>query len=107
MAQDNNQHFGARVTASISALVTLVIIGMVGFHHFEHWNWIESFYFTVTTLTTVAYGDLHPTTDGSRLFAAIFVLLSVGVALTALTTLGTAYLERRTSRLSKRRAIGR
>lgn len=98
-----NPHYGARVSAAISALILLIIIGMIGFRHFEHWNWITSFYFTVATLTTVGYGDLHPTSDGSRLFTALFILFSVGIALTAIGILGAAYLERRTQQIVERR----
>ena len=37
-------------------------------------NYVITTKWPVTTLTTVGYGDLHPTTDGSRLFTAIFIL---------------------------------
>ena len=47
-------------------------------------DWIQSFYFSVVTLTTVGYGDLHPTTEVSRLFTALFVLLGVAIVLVSL-----------------------
>jgi hypothetical protein len=31
------------------------------------------------TLSTVGYGDLHPTTDLSKLFAVAYLLVGVGV----------------------------
>ena len=100
----NNPHYGARISAAFSALFIFIGIGTVGFHNFEHWNWIQSFYFTVATLTTVGYGDLHPTHDSSRLFAAFFILVGVGVALTAVGIIGAAYLEQRTNNIVERRA---
>lgn len=99
----NAPHYGARISAAFSALFLLILVGMVGFHHFEGWNWIQSFYFTVTTLTTVGYGDLHPTHDSSRLFTAFFILAGVGVALTALGIIGAAYLEQRATRIVEQR----
>ncbi len=109
MAKTQTQsHYTARVTTALSALVILIFIGMVGFHHFEGWNWTQSFYFTVTTLTTIGYGDLHPTTDASRLFTSFFILAGVGIAVSALGVLGATYLEHRaldvTKRIQKKRS---
>ena len=49
---------------------------------------MNSFYWSVATLTTVGYGDLHPETDAERLAAAIIMLLGgsfygYGIALMA------------------------
>ncbi len=54
-----------------------IIIWTVGFHSLESWSWIDSFYFSVTTLTTVGYWDMIPSTEVSRLFTAIYILFWV------------------------------
>ena len=77
-----------------SALGSLIVIGTISYHFLEDWSWTESFYFTVCTLTTIGYGDLHPTTDPSRIFTAIFALAGVGVAFGSFGALGTIYLRR-------------
>lgn len=99
----DREHYAAKISAAISTLIVLSGIGTVGFHHFEHWNWTQSLYFTVSTLTTVGYGDLAPTNDASRLFATIFIMFGVAAAITALGVIGAAYLDRRTSRLLNQR----
>ncbi len=38
---------------------------------FEDWTIIEALYFCVVTLTTVGYGDLHPTTAGTQIFTIV------------------------------------
>ena len=77
-----------------SALGGLLVVGTVSYHYLEGWDWNESFYFTVCTLTTIGYGDLHPSTDASRLFTAFFAPSGVGVALASFGMLGTIYLRR-------------
>ena len=42
---------------------------------------LDSLYFSVTTLTTVGYGDLVPTNDTSKLFTLIYILAGVGILL--------------------------
>ena len=55
----------------------LLAISTAIFHTLEGWGWINSFYFSVVTLTTVGYGDLVPTSDISRLVTSIYILLSI------------------------------
>lgn len=91
----------AQITGAISALVFFILLGTFLFRHLESWTLIQSFYFTVATLATVGYGDLHPTTDSSRLITAFFILGGVSVALTALGIIGKAYLDRRSANIGK------
>lgn len=81
------------VLLSVAALTGLVILGTVVMRLLEGWNWITAFYFSVTTLTTVGYGDHYPTHDASRLFVAFYVIAGVTTALSAMTVVGRNYLE--------------
>lgn len=78
---------------AIGALTALVVIGTLVMKWIEGWSWISSFYFSVTTLATVGYGDLHPTHEASRLFVAFYVIAGVTTALSAMTVVGKNYLE--------------
>ena len=76
-------------------------MGTVVYHALEHWSWTVSFYFSVCTLTTVGYGDYVPTTDASRLFTAIYVLVGVSILFGALGLIGASYLKRGEELLTK------
>jgi voltage-gated potassium channel len=91
-----------KLYAAASALILVIITGTAVFHYLERWSWISSFYFTVYTITTVGYGDLHPTREISRLITAIYILVGVATAIGALATLGDFFLERREKRLERR-----
>ena len=67
-----------RVTYALMALAGLIATGTVGFHLIEGWSLAESLYMTVTTVTTVGYGDYHPSKPSGRTFATFFMLVSVG-----------------------------
>jgi hypothetical protein len=81
----------------------MIIVGTIAYKLLEGWTWIQSFYFSVSTLSTVGYGDLHPTNDGSRFFTALYILSGVAIALAALGIIGMNLLEKREKRLLKRR----
>jgi hypothetical protein len=92
-----------QVASAISALIGMIALGTIVYKFLEGWTWIQSFYFSVTTLSTVGYGDLHPSTDGSRLFTAFYILSGVAIALSALAVIGKNYLEKREKKILERR----
>lgn len=65
----------------ILGVMAIVATGTTFYTIVEGWSVIEALYFTVITLTTVGYGDFHPTTDGSRIFTIFFVLTGVSFIL--------------------------
>lgn len=65
----------------------LFAFGTVFYRIIEGWSWIDSFYFTVVTLTTVGYGDLAPTKAISKTFTVVLILGGVGAILAFLESL--------------------
>ncbi|HEX6649199.1 MAG TPA: potassium channel family protein, partial [Pyrinomonadaceae bacterium] len=68
------------------AVLSVIVLGTVVFHLLEGWSILDSLYVTAQTVTTVGFGDLTPRTTAGRAFAAVFMMVSVGVVLYALTT---------------------
>ena len=66
---------------ALLCLLSLFIIGTVGFHILEGWSLIDSLYTTVITLSTVGYGDFFPQTERGRIFAIFLVIFGVGTML--------------------------
>jgi hypothetical protein len=94
----------AHIAVAATTITGLLLLGTLVFHYIEDWTLLESFYFTVSTLTTVGYGDLVPTHDISRFFAALYILVGVGLALAALGLIGATYVEIIERRMAEREA---
>jgi hypothetical protein len=62
-------------------VLIIIAAGVVFYMIVEGWDFVEALYFCVATLTTVGYGDLHPTNDLSRIFTTLYVLVGVGFIL--------------------------
>jgi uncharacterized membrane protein len=58
-------------------IIINLLIGAVIFHWLEGWNWLDSFYFVVITLTTIGYGDFSPTTPITKIFAIFYSINGV------------------------------
>lgn len=86
--------FVFKFSALIAAVLVLMLIGTLSYHELEGWNYIDSVYFTAVTLTTIRYGDLHPTTEAAKLFTVFFVFAGVSVVLFAFTLIGQHFIER-------------
>lgn len=77
-----------------AAIITLAV-GTIVYHLVEHFSWLNAYYFSVITLTTVGYGDLTPHTAFGKLFTTFYVLIGVGI----ITTFITMMVRRRGSKL--------
>jgi voltage-gated potassium channel len=80
---------------ALLAVLGLFVVGTVFYRIVEGWSWIDSFYFTVVTLTTVGYGDLAPTKVISKIFTVVLILGGVGAILAFLDALVRRTAERR------------
>lgn len=75
-----------RILFAILAVTIAIGLGTVGFYLIEGWSILDSLYVAAQTVTTVGYGDLTPATRNGRIFSTVFMLVGVGVALYALTS---------------------
>jgi hypothetical protein len=73
----------------------LVLTGTIFYWRFEDWTIIEALYFSVVTLTTVGYGDLHPTSAGTQIFTIIYILTGLGVLVALLGSVAEQYIKQK------------
>ncbi|MDX2256905.1 MAG: potassium channel protein [Pseudanabaenaceae cyanobacterium bins.39] len=62
---------------NFSILGGLIIVGTLGYHLIEGWNWLDSIYMTVITLATIGYGETNPLHAGGRIFTIILIVMGV------------------------------
>lgn len=65
-----------------AAIVVLIMVaGTLLFIRTEHTSLLDALYFTVTTVSTVGYGNVAPVTQGGRIVTIFLIILGVGAAL--------------------------
>ncbi len=67
----------------ILVCIAYFVLGVEYYHAKEGWTKTEAVYFITVATTTVGYGDFHPTTDTTRLFTTIYVVVGLVVVLAA------------------------
>lgn len=95
---------GWKTINSLVMILFWILIGTVFFFYLENWTLIDSFYFAVSSLTTVGYGDLTPTTQFSKLIAALYILFGVGIVFASLGVLGREFLRKEELNLRRKYA---
>jgi hypothetical protein len=82
------QHFGRAVwhaakdpefRALFLVLVLLLVVGTFFYHGVENMRWLDALFFSVTTITTVGYGDLAVHTDIGKIFTMVYIVFGIGI----------------------------
>jgi hypothetical protein len=69
----------------------------------EKLNFIDAVYFTIVTISTVGYGDIHASTLGGKILAVILIVVGVGVFLGLIADATQLVLQGRAERIRQQR----
>jgi potassium channel subfamily K len=94
-------HWSALVRGGLPIFTSLLLCCWIVWFHFGL-NVVSTFYYCITTATTIGYGDLEPKTQLERLLAVPFILLAVGAMGQWLSVTANAIIDRRQREFRKR-----
>ena len=91
-------HLGGMITLRkiltlTAILLALLFFGSLGFVWLEGWNFFDALYMTVTTLSTVGYGEIHPLSKVGKLYNMALILAGMGVLAYIITSLARVVVE--------------
>lgn len=82
----------------LTIFLTLVAIlgsSTVFFHFVEGWGWVDSYFFTVVTISTVGYGNLVPVTVAGKLATTFLIFGGLGVFALAIHEFARIQIQKR------------
>jgi voltage-gated potassium channel len=65
----------------LSVFIVVMVTGTTGFVLVEGLSVPDALYFTIVTIATVGYGDIHPVTDIGKILAIFLIVMGVGTFL--------------------------
>ncbi|XP_011096510.1 two-pore potassium channel 3-like [Sesamum indicum] len=90
-----------KVALALGVVVLCIGIGVSVMHFVERLNWLDSFYLSVMSVTTVGYGDRAFNTLHGRIFASLWLLVSTLAVARAFLYLAEARVDKRNRRMAK------
>jgi len=92
-----NRNDSARIRLRFVLVLLILVIGSgtAGYMILEGWGFLDAFYMTVLTISTVGYGEVHPLSVSGKFLSILIILLGVGSVGVAVGTAGKLMLEDR------------
>lgn len=86
--------WGTKDFRAILIIATLIVAsGTVFYATVEGWRILDALYFSVMTLTTIGYGDIHPVTDFGKVFTILYAVAGIGIFVALMTEIARAHFD--------------
>ena len=88
-----NIKFRLRIYSAV--FTVLLLVGIIGFMFFENMSLTDAVYFSIVTMATVGYGDIHPQTEIGKILALLIIIGGVGTFLGVIASITDLFVNRR------------
>lgn len=61
------------------------LVGVFGFMMVEGWGFLDSFYQTIITISTIGFTEVQPFTENGKIFVSIYIITTLGTFAYALS----------------------
>lgn len=69
----------SKLIQALFMLALSMAIGMTGFVFFEDYGFVDAFYTTVITISTVGFETLSPLSKGGKIFVSVYIIFNLGI----------------------------
>ena len=79
----------------LTVFTVLLAIGTLSFMFIENMSFTNAIYFSIVTMATVGYGDIHPQTEIGKILVLIIIVGGVGTFLGVIASTTDLFMSRR------------
>ncbi len=90
-----------RLKIYFALFIVLLAVGSIGFMVFENMSLTNAIYFSIVTMATVGYGDIHPQTPIGKILTIIIIIGGVGTFLSVVASITDVFVNRREEKIRK------
>ena len=84
-----NFHIFKKLYYAFFLSIAIVLFGIIGFMYIEEFNFLDAFYMTIITVTTVGFQEVHLLSAMGRLFTTFLIITSFGTFAYAISVITT------------------
>lgn len=84
-----------RLRVYLAVFTVLLLVAIIGFMVIEDMSLTNAIYFSIVTMATVGYGDIHPQTEIGKILTLIIIIGGVGTFLGVIASITDFFVNRR------------
>ena len=97
--------FRSKFYLAIFLMVFILVIGVLGYRYLSNYDWVDAFYMTIITVTTVGFSEVRPLDAGSKIFTVFLIIASVFIFAYAISVITEYVLGRNSLKLLKKKKV--
>ena len=97
--------FRSKIYLAIALMLTILLIGVLGFRFISSYSWLDAFYMTIITVATVGFGEVRPLDANAKIFTALLIISSVVIFSFAISVITEYILSRNSLELLKKKKV--
>ncbi|NKI33412.1 potassium channel family protein [Croceivirga thetidis] len=97
--------FRSRIAWAISLMILVLLLGVVGYRFIADFSWVEAFYMTIITVTTVGFSEVRPLDQNAQVFTIFLIVCSVFIFGFAISVVTEYLLSRNSLQTLKKKRV--
>lgn len=86
-------NYPRKISIGLFLITFTLSVGIIGFILIEGYTFLEAFYMTIITISTVGFEEIRPLSDGGRIFTSFLIITNIGIFAYAITTISSFIIE--------------
>lgn len=86
-------------------MTSILFLGVFGYHYFYGFTWVNAFYMTIITVTTVGFSEVRPLDADAKIFTVFLIVSSVFIFGFAISVITEYILSRNSLQLLKKKRV--
>lgn len=97
--------FKSRIYLALTLMLLVLAVGVVGYRYISDYSWVDAFYMTIITVTTVGFSEVRPMGADGKIFTVILIVASVFIFGYAISVITEYMLGRNSLQLLKKKKM--
>lgn len=97
--------FRSKIHLAGVLIAAVLIIGVLGYRFIAGFSWLEAFYMTVITVSTVGFSEVRPLAPEAKIFTVCLIISSVFIFAFAISVITEYLLSRNSLQLLKKKKV--
>lgn len=99
------QLFRSKMYLALTLMSAVLLIGVMGYRFLSDLTWVDAFYMTIITVTTVGFSEVGPMDSQEKVFTVFLIILSVFIFAFAISVITEYILSRNSLQLLKKKKV--